>query len=222
MFELLTPDESLRMNVLESIISKGKQTFVEVGTALAEIRDSKYYRRGFKTFAEYCQSKWGFEKAHAHRLIEAASVVKTSPVGDKIKTERQARELSKVDPVNHVAVIEKAQAASEVKGKPMTAGDIKEAATEAVRKPAVEVSEEMKKARAEAEADSGKLWALKSAWKRVMKPDMEKFTPWAVGRLSAKQLNQMADCVIEATPADMLQRLLQRVQFEIERRGAPR
>lgn len=177
MFELLTSDESLRMNALESIISKGKQTFVEVGTALAEIRDSKYYRRGFKTFGEYCQSKWGFEKAHAHRLIEAAAVVKTSPIGDKIKTEGQARELSKVSPPDRVAVIEKAQAAAEFKGRQMTAKDIKEASVPAAAP--VEVLDEPAhppETEEEEEIDFAAVSTMKGIWEEMNSKSRERFT----------------------------------------------
>ena len=36
--------ESQRLIELEKVIEGGRQTFVEVGTALAEIRDSQIYR----------------------------------------------------------------------------------------------------------------------------------------------------------------------------------
>jgi hypothetical protein len=45
-------------------------------------------------------------------------------------------------------------------------------------RPAVDIPEEAKEARRQAEADSPKLWALKSAWKRAGKQDKERFTDW--------------------------------------------
>tara|TARA_R110000822_G_scaffold219954_2_gene354041 strand:+ start:380 stop:1075 length:696 start_codon:yes stop_codon:yes gene_type:complete len=42
----------------------------------------------------------------------------------------------------------------------------------------VEVPEDAKEARRQAEADSEKLWALKSAWKRACKQDKEMFRLW--------------------------------------------
>ena len=40
----------------------GKKTFVEVGLALAEIRDLRLYKREYSGFEEYCQKKWGWTK----------------------------------------------------------------------------------------------------------------------------------------------------------------
>ena len=47
---------------------------VTVGTALMEIRENRLYRSEFKTFEEYCQSKWGFNRRNAYQLIEAAGI----------------------------------------------------------------------------------------------------------------------------------------------------
>lgn len=81
----------------EATIDKGQQTFLEVGNALMAIRDGKLYREGHKTFEAYCKERWAFDKAHAYRLIASVQVVNgLSPTGDKITTERQARELGKV------------------------------------------------------------------------------------------------------------------------------
>lgn len=82
---------------LEARIERGLQTFVEVGTALLEIRDRRLYREGgHQTFEDYCQTRWGFSKTHANRLVGAASVVGTlTPIGVTPPTnEAQARELA--------------------------------------------------------------------------------------------------------------------------------
>jgi hypothetical protein len=87
-----------------------QKTFVEVGLALSEIRDSRLYRANYSTFEGYCRERWGWSRVHAHRLIEAADVVKTLPIGNTaaIATESQARELAKVEPEKRAAVLEKA------------------------------------------------------------------------------------------------------------------
>jgi hypothetical protein len=54
-----------RLAELEKVIAKGKKTFVEVGLALAEIRDLRLYKREYSGFEEYCRKKWGWEKAYA-------------------------------------------------------------------------------------------------------------------------------------------------------------
>ncbi len=40
----LSKSESQQLSKLESVITKGMKTFVEVGNALKEIRDSRLYR----------------------------------------------------------------------------------------------------------------------------------------------------------------------------------
>ncbi|MGO8839069.1 MAG: hypothetical protein ACLQAH_07490 [Limisphaerales bacterium] len=127
----VTLAESKRLIELEKIIEAGRQTFVAVGTALAEIRDARLYKVHFSTFEDYCVGKWGFKRAHAHRLIQAASIAKDlSPIGD-IKTESQARELAKVPKDQREAVIKVAITTAKTAGKPITAKDIQIAASPA-------------------------------------------------------------------------------------------
>ena len=47
------------------------------------------------TFEEYCKERWGMNRAHAYRLIDAAEVVNNlSPIGDIPANESQARPLT--------------------------------------------------------------------------------------------------------------------------------
>lgn len=118
--ELAKVEPAKRLIALEQTIETGRKTFVEVGLALSEIRDARLYRSDFDTFEAYCKSKWNWERAHAYRLIDAAGVVKQiamSPIGDKIKTESQARELAKVEPAKRVEVLEKAAESGPVTAK---------------------------------------------------------------------------------------------------------
>ena len=55
-----------RLAELEKMIARGKKTFVEVGLALAEIRDLRLYKREYSGFEEYCQKKWGWTQQHAY------------------------------------------------------------------------------------------------------------------------------------------------------------
>lgn len=60
----------------ESIIADGLRTFVEVGRALAEIRDGKLYKEGgFKTFEAYCRRRWEMGRSRAYQLIDASAFV---------------------------------------------------------------------------------------------------------------------------------------------------
>ena len=81
------------------VIRKGMATFVEVGSALKDIRDRRLYREEFKgiTFEAYCRAEWDIDKPHAHRLICASDVVAAVPMGTKPTSERQARPLTQLD-----------------------------------------------------------------------------------------------------------------------------
>jgi hypothetical protein len=115
--------ESKRLEELEKVIARGKQTFVEVGLALAEIRDLRLYKREYGSFREYCQKKWGWERTYAHYIIEGAAVMKALPpkVFTIVNTEASARELGKAPAEERVGIVE----AIVAEGKAVTAAEIK-------------------------------------------------------------------------------------------------
>ena len=76
---LITREEQDLLEKKEAVIKRGKKAFVEVGTALAEIRDAKLYRQEFKTFEEYCSKKWDLCRKSAYILMDAAEVKKGLP-----------------------------------------------------------------------------------------------------------------------------------------------
>ncbi len=82
------------LSVLEGVVERGLQTFVEVGMALLEIRERRLYREaGFSEFNDYCRARWKWSEAHATRHIQAAAVAQALPMGNGPTNERQAREL---------------------------------------------------------------------------------------------------------------------------------
>ena len=84
-----------RLAELENVVEHGLATFLEVGAALLEIRDSRLYLAGHDSFEAYCRDRWNLERAHAYRLIDAGKVAEAlSPMGDSPVNERQARELA--------------------------------------------------------------------------------------------------------------------------------
>ena len=101
----LTTEQINTLERCEKIIEKGQETFVEVGQALAIIRDNKLWKQGYGSFVEYVEERWGYGKSHAYRLIKAAEDVEPcqfSPVGENCQessfvpgNERQAREIAK-------------------------------------------------------------------------------------------------------------------------------
>lgn len=96
----LIPAGKARLAELESVIERGRKTFLEVGRALIEIRNQRLYReQGFTTFDTYCRERWKMSQPHAQRTIDAAKVAQNLiPMGITVQTERQARELAPLPP----------------------------------------------------------------------------------------------------------------------------
>ena len=128
---VLARDERAAFNAAEATIERGLASFIEVGEALALVRDSRLYRETHATFEDYCQKRWGLSRRHVNRTIAAAEIVTAvGPMGPIPTSERQARELVGLPPETAAAVL--ATAAEATDGK-LTAAAIREArqATEA-------------------------------------------------------------------------------------------
>lgn len=98
---------------MEALIKRGQQTFVEVGQALAAIRDRRGYRlAGFITFEAYLQVRWGWSRQHGYQLMQADDVV--ADLGQDremytrvvIPTEGHARALAPMAPTERRTIIE--------------------------------------------------------------------------------------------------------------------
>jgi hypothetical protein len=115
--------ESKRLAELERLIARGKQTFVAVGLALAEIRDLRLYKREYSNFKEYCQKKWGWERRYTDYVIAGAEAVRSLPdkVSTMVLTLRAARELANVPEGERAGVVQGIAG----EGKPVTAEAIK-------------------------------------------------------------------------------------------------
>ena len=112
-----------RLAELEKVIHRGKKSFVEVGLALAEIRDMRLYKPEFKTFMDYCKEKWGWGKGYCNHVIRAAQVVGALPeTATIVATEAQARELARAPKAARGVVLEAAAVAG-----PLTARAIRQA-----------------------------------------------------------------------------------------------
>jgi hypothetical protein len=155
--------ERSRLVECEAVIKTGLNTFTEVGNALAEIRDSRLYREQFDTFEAYCRDRWGMERAHAYRLVDAAKVVNLlSPIGDNKEhfenvathkiamgmSESQARELAplKDQPETLRSVVMEAAETARQMNKPITANILRSAVTNRMNSMAAESDKEMKEA----------------------------------------------------------------------------
>ena len=72
----LTAPEVDRLAELEAVIRAGLETFIDVGTALSEIKEQRLYRATHRSFEAYCDEKWQLGRSHAYRLVEAAQTVR--------------------------------------------------------------------------------------------------------------------------------------------------
>lgn len=78
----LTTAEQTDKTTLMGRVRAGLQTWVEVGTALMELRDRKLWRDEAPDFTSFCQVHFGFSKRRANQLIEAtAAVIELEPSG---------------------------------------------------------------------------------------------------------------------------------------------
>jgi len=149
--ELSVIDQTRRDN-LESVIERGIHSFIEVGAALAEIREGRLYRESHSTFEEYCRERWGMDKRNANRYIEAANISETLgsidptlPTPDNVG---QARELVPVkdNPESLRDVVLAAAEKSKVDGQPLTAKRLRESVREHISGMAAESRAELAEA----------------------------------------------------------------------------
>lgn len=126
MTDMMTLAEAQHLDRCENIITRGMKTFIEVGNALSEIRDSQLYRASHDTFDEYCRERWGWTSSRARQLIGAAETVTnvTAVGGTAPGTESQARELAGLTGTQAATVM---RVAAERSGGAVTAAAIKAA-----------------------------------------------------------------------------------------------
>ena len=95
----LSLSEKQELEQHEAIISKGLETFFDVGAALTNIRDKRLYRETHKTFELYCRNRWMFSKTHLrNRMIAGASVLEDlAAVGAKPKNLEQTKPLARLN-----------------------------------------------------------------------------------------------------------------------------
>lgn len=68
----LTQDEEQERHWLELRVERG---FREAVAALRSLRDKRLYRSTHKTFEEYCQGRFGYNRSRSYQLLDAAIVV---------------------------------------------------------------------------------------------------------------------------------------------------
>lgn len=107
----LTQKEESRFNELRVIVKSGLEIAFQSGVALAEIRDSKLYRKEFKTFEEFCRSEFKIARRRAYQLIDAARIFEELPenVQKITQNESHIRALSKIPRDDRMEILNKIQ-----------------------------------------------------------------------------------------------------------------
>lgn len=84
----------------ETVIERGMRTFMEVGQALAKVRDERLYRDEYATFEVYCERRWNLSRTRAYAAIDAANVVsRIRDIGaPEPQNQGQAEALSGLEP----------------------------------------------------------------------------------------------------------------------------
>ena len=131
----ITLAESGRLVELERTIKRGLETFLEVGEALAEIRDKKLYRIEYSTFEAYCRDKWKMSDRRARQLIDSVAIVESiGKSGTHVPvSEAQVRPLAKLEPKKRAEAF--SLAVELAKGKEPTMDQVAQAVAEALEKP---------------------------------------------------------------------------------------
>jgi hypothetical protein len=122
----LSPAERERLAELEVVVERGRQVFIEVGLALAEIRDRRLYRERHGTFEVYLGERWGISRSRGYQLMAAAAV---STVVDSAglpvpANEAQARELVPLLREGEARLLEVVRKVQVKYGNAYTAADI--------------------------------------------------------------------------------------------------
>jgi hypothetical protein len=127
----LSDGEQAEFMACEEVVRAGGETFVQVGLALARIRDGQLYRDEFTSFEEYYRAKWDFEHAQIYHLIGAAQIFnRLSRLADVPKPdhESQVRPLIGLEPDGAQAAWQRAASISG--GRKITARLVKRAVRE--------------------------------------------------------------------------------------------
>lgn len=125
----LDETERATLTACEVTIEDNIGAWVSVTNAMLAIAEGRLYRETHTTFEAYLKERWGISRAQGNRVVLHARVLR-SPVGDRIRNERQARELTGL--LDHPELLVKVvQRAEEIRGdKRLTAAALRQARVE--------------------------------------------------------------------------------------------
>lgn len=116
--------ERSNLRLCEKTIQEHLSEFVQVGEALAKIRDDQLYRETNQSFEDYCHEKWDYQRSYAYRVIAASQVVRSVAHGRQLLpnlTERIVRPLTLLPPEKQGGAWETALDRAKALEQPLTA-----------------------------------------------------------------------------------------------------
>jgi hypothetical protein len=122
--------ETIKYSNCKEIITSGLQSFIDVGDALADLRDGKLYREEYSTFEECCDAEFGITPSYARRLVAATGVIenlKSVPIGTIPENEAQARPLVGLPADKQAEAFKAATDKAASEGRKVTGADVKAA-----------------------------------------------------------------------------------------------
>jgi protein gp37 len=92
----------------EAVIKENMVGFIAVGEAWKQINEGRLYRAAHKSFQEYCNKRWEFDRQRAYQLIRSASVAQNVKERLHVIPEREShvRPLISLKPEMQIAVWE--------------------------------------------------------------------------------------------------------------------
>jgi len=132
---MVTKELTRTLSECETIIERGLNTFIDVGSALLEIRDNRLYKEFYSTFEDYCRERWGWARNYANKLISASEVVNNlgTIVPTLPLTESQVRPLTQLEPEQQRDVWDRVVSS----GEKVTALRVREEVDRVINKPHV-------------------------------------------------------------------------------------
>ena len=149
----LSATERAFLHEREKIIERGSRVFVEVGTALAEIKnyENGVLVRRYGGFDQYCKERWGFGLTYGYRLMDAAKVVmELSPRGENAAeavlptSEKQVRELTRLESPEHRREAWK-KTVEGAGGNPIRASDVRKTVNAVMKEKGIKPQQRKKK-----------------------------------------------------------------------------
>lgn len=126
----LSAEEKAQLEQCETVITAGLKSFMDVAEALTVVKEKKLYRE-YRTWEEYCRSRWGMSASRSYQITSAMDTAKhiQTLTGVTMPNENVVREVRKHAVEDQPAIVAKAAVIAAAQNREMTQADIQAAAT---------------------------------------------------------------------------------------------